>query len=50
MMHYALRVLAKEVLPNYDMDDGALTTAQIAIIRKAEPQGRNKSVRSSLFD
>ncbi len=50
VMHYALRMLAKEVLPAYEMDDGELTPAQLVAIRKAEPQGRNKSIRSSLFD
>lgn len=30
-------------------DDGELTPAQLESIRKAEPQGRAKSVKSSLF-
>ena len=50
VMHYALRKLAKEVLPAYEMDDGELTFAQIEAIRKMEPQGRNKSTRSALFE
>ena len=49
-VHYALRKLAKEVLPAYAADDGDLTAAQRAAICKAEPQGRGKSVRSSLFN
>lgn len=50
MVHYALRRLATEVLPSYEKDEGELTAAQIASLHKAEPQGRSKSVRSSLFD
>lgn len=49
VIHYALRKLAKEVLPAYEADDGELTPAQLTAIRKAIPQGRAKSVKSSLF-
>lgn len=49
VMHYALRKLAAEVLPAYEADDGELTPEQMAAIRQAEPQGRVKSVASSLF-
>lgn len=49
VIHYALRKLAKEVLPAYEADDGELTPKQLAAIRKAIPQGREKSVKSSLF-
>ena len=49
VIHYALRKLAKEVLPAYEADDGELTPMQLAAIRKAVPQGRAKSVKSSLF-
>ena len=48
VIHYALRKLAKEVLPTYEADDGELTTAQLAAIRKATPQGHSTSVKSSL--
>lgn len=47
--HLALARLAREVLPAYAPDDGPLTRAQLAAIRKAEPQGRARSVKSSLF-
>ena len=47
--HLALARLAREMLPAYAPDDGPLTRAQLAAIRKAEPQGRVKSVKSSLF-
>ena len=49
MIHYAVCKLAKEVLPSYEADDGELTPKQLAAIRKAIPQGRAKSVKSSLF-
>jgi len=49
VIHYALRKLAKEVLPAYEADDGELTPKHLAAIRKAIPQGRAKSVKSSLF-
>ena len=49
VIHYALRKLAKEVLPAYEVDDGELMPKRLAAIRKAVPQGRAKSVKSSLF-
>lgn len=49
VIHYALRKLAKEVLPAYEADDGELTPAQLTAIRKAAPQGQATSVKSSLF-
>ncbi len=50
VLHYAVRKLADEVLPKYEPDDGPLTAKQLAAIKKAVPQGKLKSVRSSLFD
>jgi hypothetical protein len=49
VVHHALSLLAKEVLPAYEADDGELSDEQLAAIRKAEPQGQVSSVRSSLF-
>ena len=49
VMHYALKQLAKEVLPSYETDDGEITAQQLQAIKTAEPQGRVKSVKSSLF-
>jgi hypothetical protein len=49
VIHYALCKLAKEVLPAYEADDGQLTPTQLLAIRQAIPQGRAKSVKSSLF-
>lgn len=48
-IHYALKQLAKEEIPAYEPDDGDLTARQIAAIRKRVPQGRMKSVKSSLY-
>lgn len=49
VIHYALRKLAKEVLPSYEADDGELSHEQLLAIKQAIPQGRAKSVKSSLF-
>ena len=49
VIHYALSKLAKEVLPNYEMDDGELTDEQMAKIREAIPQDQTKPVKASLF-
>jgi hypothetical protein len=49
-IHQALHALATRVLPQYEADDGPLTTAQIRQIKKQAPQGGQRSVRSSLFD
>lgn len=49
VVRYALHKVAKEVLPGYPADDGALTQKQLATIRKAAPQGRATSLKSSLF-
>jgi len=49
VIHQALSLLAREVLPAYEADDGELTEKQLAAIREAEPQGRATSVSSCLF-
>ena len=49
VIHLAIRKPAKEVLPAYKADEGELMPAQLTAIRKATPQGRAKSVKSSLF-
>lgn len=49
VLHYAVKKLAAEVLPHYELDDGALTPKQLAAIRKAAgPVGQGR-VTSSLF-
>ena len=49
-IHLALHELAVKMLPQYEADDGPLTTAQLRQIRKAVPQNKNRSVRSSLLE
>lgn len=49
VLHYAVRQLARDVLPAYEADDGPLSATQLRAIRKAVPQGRHQSVKSSLF-
>ena len=49
VLHYAVRKLAEEVLPKYELDDGPLSAKQVAAIRKAAgPRGKGK-LKSSLF-
>ena len=49
-IHLALRDMAMRLLPQYEADDGPLTAAQLRQIKKLVPQGKKKSVRSSLFE
>jgi hypothetical protein len=49
-IHLALHHMAIKLLPQYEADNGPLTTTQIRQIRKLGPQRHKKSVRSSLFD
>lgn len=49
-IHRALHELALRVLPQYEPDDGPLSAAQLRQIKKLAPQGKQRSVRSSLFD
>ena len=49
-IHMALRAMAIKLLPQYAADDGPLTAAQVRQIKQRVPQGKKKSVRSSLFD
>lgn len=48
-LHYALRKLAREVLPAYEPDEGDLTPKAIAAIKARMPQGHMKNVKSNLF-
>ena len=49
-IHLALHEMAVKLLPQYEPDDGPLTAAQVRQIRKLVPQGKKRSVRSSLFE
>jgi phosphoenolpyruvate carboxylase len=49
-IHRALHDLAIKILPQYEADDGPLTASQLRQIKKRVPQGRKRSLRSSLFN
>ena len=49
VLHYAVRKLADEVLPKYELDDGPLTAKQLAAIRKAAGPGGQGKLKSRLF-
>ena len=49
-IHLALHDMATRLLPQYEADDGPLTADQRRQIKKVAPQGKKRSVRSSLFD
>ena len=49
-IHLALHAMAAKVLPQYETDDGPLTSAQLRQIRKRAPQGKKRMLRSSLFE
>lgn len=49
-IHLALHEMAVKLLPQYEVDDGPLTVAQVRQIKKLVPQGKKRSVRSSLFE
>ena len=49
-IHLALHDLAVKMLPQYEADGGPLTAVQMRQIKKRAPQGKKRSVRSSLFE
>ena len=49
-IHIALHEMAVKLLPQYEADDSPLTVAQVRQIKKLVPQGKKRSVRSSLFE
>ena len=49
-IHRALHELAVRVLPQYERDCAPLTPAQMRQITTRVPQGRKRSVRSSLVE
>ncbi len=49
-IHLALHDLAVKLLPQYEADQGPLTAVQVRQIKKRAPQGKKRSVRSSLFE
>jgi len=42
--------MAVKMLPQYEEDDGPLTATQMRQLRKHIPQGKKRSVRSSLIE
>lgn len=50
IIHIALHEMAVKLLPQYEADDGPLTAAQVRQIKKRIPQGKKRSVHSSLFE
>ena len=49
-IHLALHDMAVKLLPQYEADEGPLTPAQMRQVKKRAPQGKKKSVRTSLFE
>jgi hypothetical protein len=49
VIHRALHDLAVRVLPQYEADDGPLSTGQLRQIRRRAPATKARSVRSTLF-
>ncbi len=49
-IHIALHEMAVKLLPQYEADDAPLTMAQVRQIKKLVPQGKKRSVRSSLLE
>ena len=49
VIHRALRELAAKVLPQYEADDGPLTSDQLRQISSRSPARKRRSVRSALF-
>lgn len=50
VIHLALHDMAVKLLPQYEADEGPLTAAQMRQIRRRVPQGKKRSVRSSLVE
>lgn len=46
VIHFAIAQLARDQLPAYQPDDGALTAKQLERIKKLEPQGRMRTSES----
>ena len=49
-IHLALHDMAVRLLPQYEADEGPVTAGQLRQIKKQAPQGKMRSVRSSLFE
>jgi hypothetical protein len=49
VVHYALSKLAKEIIPAYELDDGALTESEIKKIRMLASIDQDMVMTSALF-
>ena len=49
VVHYALSKLAKEIIPAYELDDGALSESEINKIRKLSGVDQGMLMTSALF-
>jgi hypothetical protein len=49
VVHYALSKLAKEIIPAYELDDGALTEFELKKIRKLSSIDQDMVMTSALF-
>lgn len=49
VIHYALKQLAKSLLPSYEQDDGPLTAKDISAIQRRAGKPRGKSVSSTII-
>lgn len=49
VIHQALRKLAEDFIPAYEADDGPVSDRMLEALKERVPQGRFKSVSSSLF-
>lgn len=49
VIHFALRRLADQCLPKYELDDGPLTDAQMARIRELSPDMPEERMTRRLF-
>jgi hypothetical protein len=49
VIHYALKQLAKTLLPAYPQDDGPLTAKDIVAVQRRAGKPRGKSVSSTLI-
>jgi hypothetical protein len=49
VVHYALSKLAREIIPAYELDDGALSESEINKIRKLSGVDQGMLMTSALF-
>ncbi len=50
VIHLALHEMATKFLPQYQVDEGAITKVQLSQIKKSAPKPKGGTVRSTLFE